>query len=370
MKIAFFMAHDTKYYKLGSEIYAENLAKELSKIGNEIHIFRGFSKEDNVVKLNNMYINNLHSKNIPFLGSYFTLKKSLKMFHKAEYSGKFDWIITIGAGVAFISKRLRKRKLAFFISEITMDEYKEIKSFRIKIKKALFYYLLNIGEKRGIKYSKIILCNTKYQINKLNNIYNNISNKLIYNPSGLSEEWFADENMTYGSKFIFVGAGERRNVELFIKALIILNEKGYNVSGVVVREDEYKIKKLIEGYNVIIEIYNNIDVKDLMQKYRESVALIMPTYKEAFCLPIVEAGSQWVPTIASALPEFAELIENEKSGILINNFEVNTWVKWMEKLLNDREYLKNMKIEARKKAENFKLSKIANNLNKILEDRC
>lgn len=369
MKIAFVMSHDTEFFKLGSEIYAENLALSLSSFRNEIHIFRAFSKKDGLISLGNVVIHNHRSPSIPFIGSYIGMRRSLKSFHKIDSLQKSDWVFIIGGGVGLISKKIRDHNIAFLIIEIAKEEYKSIPTSFQRFKSFLFYSMLNIGEYLGVKYSKIVLCNSNYQFNQVKTMYNDSSKKFVYSPLGISERWFLDTYFQTGSKkILFVGSGNRRNVSLFLNMIKMMNESGYDISGILIREDEDKVRKICKDLNISVEIYNNLPENALMSKYRESLVLIMPSYKEAFCLPIVEAASQYVPTIASDLPQFQDIIEDGITGLVIRDYNLDNWVYQLKRLIDDPEFLNSLRYAARKKSEHFRLSLIASEINTMLRN--
>lgn len=369
MKIAFLMSHDTEFYKLGSEIFAENLASELSYLGNEIHIFRAFSQKDSLVNAGKMVIHNHHSPPVPFIGSYIGMKRSLKSFRKSDILLKFDWVLIIGGGLGLVSRKLKYHNIAFFLIEISKEEYKSISDSFQKFKSFLFYALLNIGEQRGIKYSKIVICNSNYQVKQVKTTYKTTSAKLVYSPLGIPENWFDGSFFRTGSKkILYVGAGNRRNVVLFLNIIKAMNKSGYDLSGIIIREDEGRIRELSNSFNINVEVYNNLDENVLISKYNESLVLIMPSYKEAFCLPIVEAASQYVPTIASDLPQFQDIIEHGITGLVIKDYSLESWVYQLKKLIDDPKFLNALKYGARRKSEHFRLSQIASEINNELRD--
>lgn len=370
MKIAFIMSHDTEYFKLGSEIYAENLAVSLSFLRNEIHIFRAFSDRDCLIDMGNVIVHNHHSPSIPFIGSYIGMKKSLKSFLTIDFSQKFDWVFIIGGGVGLFSKKVKDWNIAFSLIEIAKDEYKSIPTSFQKIKSLLFYFMLNMGEHLGIRHAKIVLCNTEYQLNRVKTTYKDFSKKFVYSPLGLSERWFNETYFQTGSKkILYVGSGNRRNVVLFLNIIKKMNECGYDISGILIRENEEKVMRICKELNIRVELYNNLSEDELMSKYRESLALIMPSYKEAFCLPILEAASQYVPAIASDLPQFRDIIEDGKTGLIIRDYNLDNWVCPLKKLFDESEFLNLLKFGARKKSEHFMLSLIALEINNIMREK-
>lgn len=367
------MSHDTSIYKLGSEIYSENLASILADLGNEVHIFQASSNNNKTTKSENLSIHHVRSNNIPIIGSYLGMKRSLRSFEEFNKICKFDWVFIVGSAFGIVSSKFKLVKIGFIIIEISKEEYQYIKTIKLKLKKRLFYFLLNLGEQRGLKNSNLVLCNTTYQMNKLIKNSRNLMNKLIYSPIGLPNEWFDSfsgfvKASNTPLKFIYIGAGERRILDLFLKILFYLKNEGYNVAGIIVRENKKKVDLLNQKLDLDIEIYNNISRELLINKYRESLALILPTYKEAFCIPILEAATQYVPTICSNIPQISDLIDNDLTGILVESNELSDWIYHVKRLINMPGLLFKMREGARKKSESFRLNRIAEELNKNIDD--
>ena len=119
------------------------------------------------------------------------------------------------------------------------------------------------------------------------------------------------------------------------------------------RESKDNVLKLLDNDKTFIKVYGNVSTETMMELYRQAIALVVPSIREAFCLPIVEAGSQWVPTIASDLPQFHDIIDNGKSGILVEGYQVERWASNMERLIMDKILLRGLKDGARKKSRNI-----------------
>lgn len=378
MKIAVLMSHDTSNYKLGGEIFAENLSQELGKLGNEVHIFRGFSSRNKTFDSDEVRIHNFAQMNLPFIGSYSALRKMMKSLKEEELSGRFDWIIMIGGGTAIVSNKLRTRNLAFYIIDTARNEFKAIKKQWLPIscttlKMHLFFSLISIGEKRGIKYSKFVICISRFQIDEIRNIYHIDNEKILFLPLGLPDLWYEEQTRPItGIKtpinFIYFGAGKRRDLDLFLASLKNLKEEGFNVSGTVVRANSEEILKLKNIRDLDIQIYNNISHESLVDLYSNSLALVVPSYREGFCLPVIEAASQSIPTIASDLPQLHDLVTNNETGILIDNYLPENWVSAMRKLITDKTFYCKLKTGAKEKAVQFRLREIAIKLNKNLKE--
>lgn len=378
MRIAILMSHDTREYKLGSEIFGENLSHELAAIGNEVHIFRGFSRRDETIDSEGVCIHNHSQVNLPFIGSNLALRKMITSIKKEETPVKFDWIIMIGGGVAIASGRLKSRNLAFFVSDVTMNEFKSVSKQLSRLslatlKEILVYRAISIGEKRGIKYSKFVICSNQFQAEEIESLYDVNSKKVMIIPLGLPDLWYGEQTHSRASispafNFIYFGAGKRRNLGLFLACLKELKQEGFNVSGAVVRANEEEILEIMSLRDLNVKFYNNIDHEKLVGLYSDSLALVVPSYREGFCIPVIEAASQSVPTISSNLLQLHGSVVNDETGILIDGYELKDWVNAMRKLITNESFLSKLKIGARGMADRFRMRVIVTELDRSLRE--
>lgn len=361
------MSHDTRVKKLGSEIFAENLARQVSLIdGCEVHIIRGFSERNSTDTDGTLIYHNFKTINIPFIRSYYFLLKAKKRMEKLELQDIFEWKILIGGGVGFIARKIKQGNIAFYPSDFARVEYNYTKGANNSFMNYFFFKILERGEKVAISHSNLVILTTLHQLSEFSRIWPTESRLGIVLPLGISPEWFNTEvnrdNYEGNSSFIFIGAGKRRLMPLFINCLQELGKKGYHVTGIIVRESKDKVMQLVNTNQINIKVYNNINNETMMELYRQSIALVVPSIREGFCLPIVEAGSQWVPTIASDLPQFHDIIEDYKSGILIEGYQLEQWTAIMEKLIVDKTMLSTLRQGVRRKVEAFNLYNIGKSL--------
>ncbi len=362
------MSHDPNLFKLGSEIFADNLAKKIAKLGHEVHVFRGFSNEDKELSEDQVIIHNFHNSSINFLGSLqliIKMKNKLKILQKKR---NFDWFILIGGGVGFIAPFLRGKNVCFYVIDFSVSEYNALKSGKVGILQYSFYKALAIGEYLAITYSKVIFLITTDQFEEFQSKFPSKLKNVYILPLGLSDIWYNTHNTFYNIKqirnpcLIFFGAGKRRNPQLFLKILEYLEQKHFEIEGIMIRESKSYIDEIFDTKKIKLTILNNLSQEEIIKLYGRCIALIMPTYREGFCLPIIEAGSQYVITVASYIPQFRDLIDDGKTGILINSNDLTDWIKPIERLLLDNEQLMSLRKAARTKSENFNLNLITEKL--------
>lgn len=126
---------------------------------------------------------------------------------------------------------------------------------------------------------------------------------IIFN--GVSEFWIRDRFLKKDlepTKLLYVGTLIRRkNVMNLSKAIISLNNLGYNYNLTIVGNGgayENKVKSLAKNYSESICYKGQISDKNELKKiYRENHIFILPSKSETFGLVYIEALSQGLPII-------------------------------------------------------------------------
>jgi len=91
---------------------------------------------------------------------------------------------------------------------------------------------------------------------------------------------------------------------------------------------------------------------DIPRVMSELDLLVLPSVgQEAFGRVIIEAGASGVPVIATRIGGAVDIIEDGKTGLLVEPGNIMEMVNSIIKLLQDRPFAKNIAIEARKKVE-------------------
>lgn len=129
----------------------------------------------------------------------------------------------------------------------------------------------------------------------------------------------AKENVSLIKKFpkpFFIYVGNfypHKNIENLLTAFASIKT---NVQLILLGPDDYFSKRLSQSFNQIkhsgrILLYKNPKTEDLVFFYKNAQALIHPSLSEGFGLPLVEASYFNCPIIASNIPVFEEIMDNQ-----------------------------------------------------------
>lgn len=158
---------------------------------------------------------------------------------------------------------------------------------------------------------------------------------------------------------MYVGRIEpRRNTIFLLDVFKAVYEDDKNTNLLIVGrgEKEYKEKCFEHAKEIGIEdaiIYEEyIDQKYLPLVYSYSDVFLLPTIYEIFGMVLLEAMYFGAPVITTYNGGSDMLIDNEKNGIIIDNFNISDWKESVQRLLSD-DVLKSKIIEnAKFKIEN------------------
>lgn len=114
-------------------------------------------------------------------------------------------------------------------------------------------------------------------------------------------------------------------------------------------------EKLAEEHKWILNSTNVVmtgtAVHDVYRYLAASDVLVHPSYREGFSMVIQEAMAMALPVITTDIPGPSEVIENNKSGLLVNVKDVESLFKSMMWILDNRNIGEGMGYNGRKRCE-------------------
>lgn len=141
----------------------------------------------------------------------------------------------------------------------------------------------------------------------------------------------------YSKQIIFIGRLEEEKgiYDLIEAAKLVVKEYKDIVFTICGDGDLYKVKKVIKEYNLNdnFNLLGWVDKSRIEEELRKSLLLILPSYKEAMPMCILESMSYGVPVISTNVGSIPEVILPDKNGELFYPGDINNLVYLIKKLI-------------------------------------
>jgi glycosyltransferase involved in cell wall biosynthesis len=274
-----------------------------------------------------------HNKSI-----YNIRNKLFRVIKKINLFLKTDTIWTVqGDRFSFIfSKVFRKRLIVSFHAD-----YKTMKQNCLENKiKSIGYCTFGIFKLLG--NADIIIPSSKYAKESLAEDYNtNI--KYVYN--GVDFDFFTNRNKPKEEKFTICFIGryvEGKRAEIVFKLANKLPNINFIMAGGDLQNSYLSTLKKPDN----IKSIGWVDRNKIKELYHQSNLMIFPSISEGFGLVILEANACGLPVIASNIPVFSEIIQNDNGTLIdVDNNEIDSYInaikKYQEFIPNTRKSILN-----------------------------
>jgi UDP-glucose:(heptosyl)LPS alpha-1,3-glucosyltransferase len=361
MKIAMILRHYSRY---GSSKYALETTKYFVKKGHEVHVFA--NKWSNKVK-------GVYFHKIPIFTSNFFLQELSFLLIATLTLKKYKFDITYSqpgryfspkvAGVHICHKAWAMQqkprnfiewlanKLLVLIETYNLRKAKKIIAVSNSIKKELIKYYHVSPEKIHVAYDGVNL----KEFSPKNKIYFRKKLRKKYKVS--SNEFL----------LLFIGVPfKRKGLEYVIRSLPYIPQTKLFVIG---KESPTFYKELAFKLGVDNRITFLKFVEKISQYFAAADIFVLPTLYEPFGLVVLEAMASGLPVVVSETAGAAELIEDGKDGLLVENpknpEEIAEKINY---LLENDSLRKRIGRNARKKAEKYPWSRTAEEMLKVFEE--
>lgn len=318
----------------GMENVVKEISENLAKKGHKVTVFTSDigCKKDKLISTKNLKIHYLKSFEIahtPIISSlFFELSKipqnSIIHLHIAQ---SFTPEI-----VSLISKI---RNIPY-IAHIHIDVGPSGKlGFLLPLyKKVLLKNVLSSS-------SKIVVPSRDY-IDLVIKKYAILKNKIYKVPNGVDLNNFKSLPVKSNDpiRLLFVGRlSKQKNIPLLIRSFKIVTQKTnrkieLNIVGD--GEEKSKIINLIKAENLEkkVNLHGELRGEKLYEIYSNSDIFILTSDYESFGMVLIEAMASGLPIIASNIPALRNVVENNKTGLLVKP-EPEDFAKAFEKLINN-----------------------------------
>ncbi|MCI5108823.1 MAG: glycosyltransferase family 4 protein [Candidatus Pacebacteria bacterium] len=136
--------------------------------------------------------------------------------------------------------------------------------------------------------------------------------------------------------------------------------------------DKAALQEKIEsmGLSDKVKILGFLDKPEMKRELSRATMYVLNTGFESFSFAVVEAMWFSLPVITTNVGNLSEIVDDGKSGVLVEYNNKTEIVTAIEKVLRGHEYAKSLSINAREKARNFSidrtLDELTNTINKCV----
>lgn len=399
MKILFLQDDFPPYNIGGAATVVYNLAMELKKQGNEVFVITSTQKESDAIsqEYEGLKVFRVYSDYHPRWRAYLSLcnPKTVRKAEAIMRSIKPD-VVHIHNVHYYLSyhclKIAKKYAKAVFLTahDVMLVHYgklmpknkecpKDFSDYKISVFEQLrearkrYNPLRNIMIRRYLKYIDKI-CAVSTAIKKILEANNIKNTAVVYNGINVSEwqvegdkvEKFKQNHSLIGKKVIFF-AGKltgAKGRDVIFNALRRVKDDIPGIVLIIAGRKDKNFPKIMEfakklGISANIKHLGWLDKEELKIAYSASDITVMPSvYFEPFGMVCLEAMASKKPVIASCFGGIREVVEDNKTGYIINPYNIELFSSKVADLLDNPEKAKRFGEEGYKRArDNFSLEK-------------
>jgi UDP-glucose:(heptosyl)LPS alpha-1,3-glucosyltransferase len=239
-----------------------------------------------------------------------------------------------------------------------------VENYNLKIAKAVIAMSKTIKSQlikyHGIPSEKIKVIYSGVDLNEFNP-----NNKKIYRNEIRRKHLLSDEKV-----LLFVGNPYyRKGLNFLVKALPKIHAKLFVVGKDLGKDRIENYKKEAEKMSCEEKLIYCGFTSEVYKYFAAADIFVLPTLYEPFGLVVLEAMASGLPVIVSKVAGAAELIEDGKDGLLLENpKDPEEIAKKINYLLEDDSLRKRIGRNARKKAEKYPWSRTAEEMLKVFEE--
>jgi len=373
MKIAFITFEYPPFIIGGAGVYAENIARELAKLGHQVVVFMpeiNDSGRNPLDSINNLDIKKIKiNKKVPFKALQFWLHLPKEIEKVEKQCDKFDVLHFNGLSYWFLKEKIIKAPHLATIHHLVKDAIRynssSLVSRIVNISGETSLFIPYIEKRCLHRVDKIIAVSdfTKKQI--INNYKINPDKiEVVYNGVNLDEYSFTQEELKKNRKqfnlpekpiVLFVGRVDdpRKDLDLLVKAFEKVLEKVDAILLVVGKGDQTQIRKLASALGILDDLIFTGFVDDVTLKkcYALCDVYVCPSRLEGFGLTVLEAMAAGKPIVATNRGAIQEVVRD--AGVLVEAENPGALSEAIIEVLTDEQRRKILEQKALSRSQDF-----------------
>ena len=194
-------------------------------------------------------------------------------------------------------------------------------------------------------------------------------------PNGVRDEFFEVENNEVENRLLFVGGIEpRKGLLNLLKAIKIIKKEipdvRLHIVGRARKQGYYNslidyVKKNNLNENIIFR--GELSDEEVKKEFSECSVFVFPSKEESFGIVLAEAEACREPIVASNIGGIPYVVDNNKTGFLVEYGDIDTFAEKILILLNDKNLRNKMGVAGREKANQFSNKDIAEKFYRLYE---
>ena len=242
------------------------------------------------------------------------------------------------------------------------------------------------AEAEVIRCTDVIIANSRAEADQLEHYYHAEPSRVEVVPPGVDHAFFSPGNKAGARKALGLG---REPVLLFVGRIQPL--KGAAVAVEAVARSRHRDAKLLivggasgtEGSDEVRRVHDLVDDLDLRERvvfvppqphhvlstyYRAADAVLVPSRSESFGLVALEAAACGTPVVAAAVGGLLTLVDDGRTGYLIDSREPSRYTAAIDRILGDDELSRSLSAASVRAANSYTWATTAARLRRIYAD--
>lgn len=265
----------------------------------------------------------------------------------------------MGEILGFLIKIFRPhvKLLVAFVGPFEPTGIKKVIAQRIYSRADAFVYISEYVKREKIRQFSIL------ETKKSSTIFNG-TEKLL--PT--CEDFSA---LDHPSLYSTSGLVDWKNIDVLVEAMHILNEQGTEPVFLYIAGDgpeRASLEDKITRYKLERRVFLLGYQKNIGALLEETDIYVHPAYAEGFGIAVAEAMMAGKPIIVADAGALPELVENKKSGFVVNPVDANAWAEAILKLIENESLATTFGENAKSRAQNeFSIARYVSNYQSLYD---